>query len=264
MGSVGLSYLPSLTQNQTAWLIEACAPWCVTSTYECGLANRHQVAQMTGSDPSPFSPDATGSSLDTRRGINRHSLDQLRAAADGAHSATAYRPIWLRNREGCHMVDRRGPRSVVVIMRKPMAMLAAIGLPAIVAAGMAIAPAAANAAPAGAASCPQGAVCAWYDINFGGPMRILNQPEMTNFLFDNYNTANVNMNDTISSIVNNSDKMFRGWVDHDFQGLFNVGVVPHTQSSDLRNARYYVGGVFQGFHDFNDQLSSERVGGVIS
>jgi hypothetical protein len=145
-----------------------------------------------------------------------------------------------------------------------MAVLAAIGVPAIIAAGMAIAPAAANAAPAGTESCPQGAVCAWYDINFSGPMRILNQPEMTNFIFDNYNNANVNMNDTISSIDNKSDKMFRGWLDHDFQGFFNVGVLPGTQSSDLRNARYYVGGAFQGFRDFNDQLSSERVGGVIS
>jgi hypothetical protein len=146
-----------------------------------------------------------------------------------------------------------------------MAILAAIGVPAIIAAGLAIAPAAANAAPAGTGSCPQGAVCAWYDINFSGPMRILNQPEMTNFMFDNYTTANVNMNDTVSSVVNNSNQMFRGWPDHDFIGLSNMGVRPGQQVSDMRNAPLYVGGAIQtGPGNFNDVMSSEKVGGPIT
>jgi hypothetical protein len=139
-------------------------------------------------------------------------------------------------------------------MRKPMAILAAIGVPTVVAAGLAIAPAAANAAYV----CGSGQVCLYKDINFTGTVRVLTGT-ISDFQFTNYSNGD-NMNDTVSSIVNNSNKTFQGWHDNNFGGLRAV-VGAGAKSPDMtHDVPVFLGGVFLGGRDFNDVISSAQLG----
>jgi hypothetical protein len=140
-------------------------------------------------------------------------------------------------------------------MKNARAMFAAIGMPVIVAAGLAIAPVAANAAYV----CGGGQVCLYENINFTGTVRVVSE-NIPDFQFTNYSNG-TNMSDSVSSIVNNSGKTLQGWPDHNYEGLTRAVVGAGAKVPDMtQNVPLFFGGTFEGGGYFNDVMSSVKLG----
>ncbi|NMO56950.1 hypothetical protein HH310_37970 [Actinoplanes sp. TBRC 11911] len=157
-------------------------------------------------------------------------------------------------KEACHHVELSAAPAVVVIMKRTRAILAAIGAPAIVAVGLAVAPTAANAAY----TCGSGQVCLYKDINYTNTVRVFSG-SISDFQFANYSNG-TNMNDSVSSIINNSGTTFQGWYDNNDGGIRAVVGAGARIPDMTKNVPVFFGGEFLGGQNFNDVMSSARLG----
>ncbi|MEW1569822.1 peptidase inhibitor family I36 protein [Streptomyces sp. NPDC093509] len=114
---------------------------------------------------------------------------------------------------------------------------------------------AATPANAAASQCPQGKVCLFHDKNFGGEMYITDGTCVPSLQGESFPGNYPTVNDSVSSIVNNSGYTLRLFQNSGFGGRWTIAyaqVADFTQGLTIYNSD----GTTSSSTSFNDQLSS--------